>query len=165
MAVSLFGFMNTRRKFLVDFSTALAALALAPMRLISAPLISGGGWRALEQMSYSSLAEQINTMFQVRLSSTRVVKLRLLKAPLAPSTRHAPSGRPPGDAGNEKFSLIFNGPKGDLIEPAIHQFEHERLGRFEMYIGGIGARDGDSVRYETVFNRAAPATSARVESI
>ena len=87
-----------------------------------------------------------------------MVELKLLKAPVAVSTPVTPGRRLPGDAGYEKFSLIFSGPKKEFIEPAIYRFEHAQLGRFDMYIGQIGPRDADSVRYETVFNR--PASTA-----
>jgi hypothetical protein len=90
----------------------------------------------------------------------RTVELKLLKAPCAPATPATPGRRPPGDARNEKFSLIFSGPKEELIEPAIYRFEHEKLGAFEMYVGQIGTRETETVRYETVFNRPAIAASA-----
>jgi hypothetical protein len=74
--------------------------------------------------------------------------------------------RLPGDAGYEKFSLIFSGPKEKLIPPAIYRFEHEQLGGFDMYIGQIGPRDMDRVRYETVFNRPSfPAAALSLENI
>jgi hypothetical protein len=151
--------MTSRRNFLFDCSTAAAGLALVPMSAVSLTAISDVGFQSLDQMSYPVLAGQINTVFRVRLSPRRVVELYLLKAPLAPPTPIRP-GRPlPGDAGNEKFSLIFSGPKDDLIEPAIQQFEHGQLGRFDMYIGQIGTQDTGSARYEAVFNRPAPAPS------
>lgn len=111
-------------------------------------------------MSYPVLAGEINTLFRVHVSPGRTVDFKLLKAPLAPSTPVTPGRCLPGDAGNEKFSLIFSGPKDELIEPAIYRFEHERLGAFDMYIGQIGARAADCVRYETVFNRPALAPAA-----
>jgi hypothetical protein len=143
--------MTTRRKFLFDCSTALAAFALVPVSSFGA-----GNFQSIAEMSHAALAAQVNTFFRVRLASGQMVKLKLLKAPLA---RPTPSrlGRRSGDAGNEKFSLVFSGPKAALLAAAIHEFEHERLGRFEMYIGQIGTQDAESVRYESVFNRPAPA--------
>ncbi len=110
-------------------------------------------------MDYALLARQVNTLFQVCSSSGRMVELTLFKAILAPPTPIIPGKCLPGDAGFEKFSLIFRGPKDELIESAIQQFEHGQLGRFDMYIGQIGVPDSESVRYETVFNRPAPASA------
>ena len=147
--------MSTRRKFLFDCSSAVAALTLVPMSLFSLPAITGGEMPSPKFLNYQTLAGQINTVFRVRLASGQAVELKLLKAPLARPTPVRPGCRLPGDAGHEKFSLIFSGPKEGLLASAIHQFEHQQLGRFEMHIGSIGALDTEAVRYEAVFNQPA----------
>jgi hypothetical protein len=156
--------MSTRRKFLRDCSTVVAALALAPLSSLGRSVLAGGNFQSLEQMSYLVLAGQINTLFRVRVSPRQVVELKLLKAPLARATPSVPGRRAAGDAGNEKFSLIFSGPKETLLASAIHRFEHRQLGRFEMYIGQVGTQDATSVRYEAGFNRPAPAASSGMTS-
>lgn len=105
------------------------------------------------QISYKAFARQVNTLFQVHPSSGQVVKLKLLKAPPSRPTPCAPGRRPAADAGNEKFSLIFSGPKAMVLAPAIHRFTHDDLGQFDMYIGQIGAEYMDQFRYQSVFNR------------
>jgi hypothetical protein len=161
----LFCNMSTRRKFLFDCSTAMAALALFPLKSAGQLAQPRGDFKSLVQLSYRSLAGQLNTLFRVHLSPRQVVELKLLKAQIAPPTPIRPGHPPPGDAGNEKFSLIFIGPKAVLLASAIHQFEHGRLGRFEMYIGQIGPQDREKVRYEAVFNQPAPSVSARATLI
>ncbi|HEX5221297.1 MAG TPA: hypothetical protein VFZ59_17165 [Verrucomicrobiae bacterium] len=144
--------MNTRRQFLIISSTAVAALGFAPSSTVSLAMAGGARHRSLEELSYADFAEQVNTPFRVRLSPSRIVELSLLKAPLAAPT-NVIAGRPPGDAGNEKFSLIFAGPENMLLDSAIHRFEHRELGEFDMYIGRIGAPLNGEVRYEAGFNR------------
>jgi hypothetical protein len=148
--------MNTRRKFLFDCSTAVAALALVPITSIgvSASTLSR---RSVGQISHATFASQVDTTFRVQLPSGQVVKLKLLKAPSAPAVPALLGSRPAADAGNERFSLVFSGPKDCPLASAIHQFEHDELGRFEMYIGEIGLRDGIDIRYEAVFNQRVPA--------
>jgi hypothetical protein len=158
--VKSFSHVITRRKFLIDCTTTMATLAVVPISALGVSTRSHRGLQSLNQISYSALASQINTLFRVTLSPVRTVELKLLKAPLAPATPVTPGRRLPGDAGNEKFSLIFSGAKNELIPPAIYRFEHEQLGGFDMYIGQIGPRDTDRVRYETVFNRPALAALA-----
>jgi hypothetical protein len=148
--------MSTRRKFLLDCSTAVAALALAPAGLVKGAVDRPGNLESLADISYAALARQIDTPFTVRLAARQTVQLQLLKAPLARPTPIVPGRPAPGDAGNEKFSLIFRGPENGLLAPAIHRFEHGQLGRFEMYVGQIGSPKGGEVRYEAVFNRPAP---------
>jgi len=148
--------MSSRRKFIFDCSAAMAAFGLLPMGSFCGPSISSGSHQSLDEMSYPLFAAQINTLFRVRLSPLQTVELKLVKAPFAPSTRITPGRRLPGDVGYEKFSLVFSGSKHELIESAIHRFEHEELGRFEMYVGQVGTMDADDVRYEAGFNRHAP---------
>ncbi|SPE55243.1 exported hypothetical protein [Verrucomicrobia bacterium] len=152
--------MTPRRRFLFDCSAAAAGLALSPLTSAGLPAVLRGSSRSLEQMSYSELARQVNTRFRVRLSPSRSVEIKLVRAPLAPPVRPGPGGRLPPDAGNERFSLIFSGPTKALLDSVIHQFEHAELGRFEMFIGLIGPRDADPVHYEAVFNRPPPRGSA-----
>jgi hypothetical protein len=161
----LFGNVSTRRKFLFDCSTAMAALALFPLKSAGQLVQPRRDFQSLGQLSYQSLAGQLDTLFRVHLSPQQVVELKLLKAQVAPPTPIRPGHPPPGDAGNEKFSLIFSGPKEVLLASAIHQFEHAHLGRFEMYIGQIGTRDTERVRYEAVFNQPASSVSTRTTLI
>ena len=136
----------------------VAALAVFPIRTFSQPA-GAGAYQSLAQMSYAVLAAQVNTLFRVRLAPGRVVELKLLKARLAPPTPITLGRRLPGDAGYEKFSLIFNGPRDALLASAIHRFEHTQLGRFDMFIGQIGRPEADGVHYEAGFNRPAPAAA------
>lgn len=152
--------MTPRRKFLFDCSSAIAVLALIPLGSVGAVAVTAEARPASRRLNYAVLAGQVNTLFQARLSPQQSVGLKLLQARRAPSAPAAPGRRPPADAGNEKFSLIFSGPKDALLDSAIHQFEHPQLGRFEMHIGQIGRPDADSVRYEAVFNQPAAMSSS-----
>jgi hypothetical protein len=157
--------MSTRRKFLFDCSTAMAALAVTPLTSIPASATPGGNFQSLDRMSYAALAGQINTSFRVRVTPHRFVELTLLKAPLGPPTPQRPGRRLPWDAANEKFSLIFSGPKDAPLASAIQRFEHPRLGSFEMSIGQIGADHPERIRYEAVFNRPARAPFTHTSQI
>jgi Domain of unknown function (DUF6916) len=150
-----FNYMTSRRQFIFDCSAVMVAVGAAPLSAFSLPAISDQ-FQSLDQISYAILAGQVNTTFRICLSRQQVVKLKLLKAPVARQTFRIPGRRPPADAGNEKFSLIFSGPKDQPLEPAIYRFEQEHLGGFEMYIGQIGRSEGEHVRYEAVFNRPPP---------
>lgn len=143
--------MTSRRAFLFNCSTVVAGLALMPSTQAELWDKAVCNYPSAGKMGYAALAAQINTNFSVQHPSGQVVTLRLLKAPLA---RHA------SDAGQKQFSLIFSGPKEVGLEPAIYRFEHDQLGRFEMYIGGIGLPDKTGARYEAVFNQHVPVAAA-----
>jgi hypothetical protein len=153
--------VNTRRSFLIDCSVTMAALTLVPAGSASVTGFLDAGHRSLGQITYAALASQVNTVFRVRLSSARTVALELLKAPVALPTHVRPGRRAFGDAGNEKFSLVFSGPEDEWIESGTHHFEHSHLGGFEMFISPVGRRDIERVRYEAVFNRPPNGASIR----
>jgi hypothetical protein len=50
------------------------------------------------------------------------------------------------------FSLMFRGPQRPLLTQQIYPFEHDRLGRFDLFIVPV-RQDGSGVYYEAVFNR------------
>jgi hypothetical protein len=154
--------MNTRRRFLLDCSAVVTVVSLFPFPVVSAPLISSG--QSLDDLSYSDFAAQVHTKFRVRLAPARSVEIKLLRVRLAPQTRLISSRRPSADADNEKFSLIFSGPKHASLEPVIHCFEHAELGRFELHLGQIGAGHDSEIRYEAVFNRPAQIASRKTLS-
>jgi len=147
-----------------DCAAVLTACAVAPWMAGGRSAAPAGGRRLLAQMSYAELAGQLATRFQVRVSPGQIVHLRLLKAPLARATPARLDGQAPGDAGYEKFSLLFSGPNAPLLASAIHPFEHEILGRFDMFISPIGPLHGDDVRYQAGFNRPPPLVAAAVTS-
>ena len=149
--------MNSRRKFILDCSIFDGCTTAAPVSSFSLPSVSSGELGSVENIGRQEFFRKIGTVFRVRLSCGAAVDLKLLKAPLA-SPKRVTQGRPlAGDAGYEKFSLIFSGPKNALLPSVIHYFEHEELGRFEMYLGQIGTINNEDVRYEAGFNRPAPA--------
>ena len=50
------------------------------------------------------------------------------------------------------FSLVFRGPGQPLFPQQIYAFEHDRLGRFDLFIVPI-KRDARGLYYEAVVNR------------
>ncbi|MGC9940670.1 MAG: hypothetical protein ABSE48_02480 [Verrucomicrobiota bacterium] len=145
--------MITRRRFFFDCSTALSMWAFFPVNTGQAAGTPALRFQSLDLIGYQALAAQVNTLFRVGVSPERMVELQLLKARLAEPA--LVRFRRSADTGIEKFSLIFSGPADDILAAAIHRFEHDKLGRFDMYIGQVGTNGADSVRYESVFNRPA----------
>ena len=95
----------------------------------------------------------VNTAFRVSVDS-RTIELRLVGAkPTAPSRSASMNSE---DASNEKFSLLFSGPAGEPLSQDTHNFEHLRIGRFQMFIGPVGPREPGHRYYEAVFNRPVP---------
>jgi hypothetical protein len=55
--------------------------------------------------------------------------------------------------GHVNFSLLFRGPLQPLLPQRIYPVEHDRLGRFDLFMVPI-RRDAHGLYYEAVFNRA-----------
>jgi hypothetical protein len=148
LKVGLPSLMTSRRRFVLNCSTGLAAITTAPL-IFAATQRKAPSSRDL---NYATFAEQLNTSFRV-VPQFGHTELKLVRVRLAPRPAVATAGRLPADADNEKFSLIFEGPGNFALPAAIYTFEHEQLGRFEMYFGEIGLRDSSFIRYEAVFNQ------------
>ncbi len=161
--------MSTRREFIARSSTLAAALAVLPMGALARAFGLGPRAVSTSQVSFSEFAGQVNTTFRVYATPTRVVELKLVEASLDPQ-RPQSGRRPPLDADYEKFSLIFSGPRSELLEQRILPFEHDQLGRFDMVALPIFTRKPDQQNYQAVFNRPRkqglakpPITAARTD--
>lgn len=138
-----------RRRFLLAGSVlAATAAALPGVRLASRALARTV---ALSELGLAAFTGLLGTSFRVRPEAGRAVELKLLKAEPVPATRPARAG----GAQWEGFWLVFCGPSAQPLSQAIYSFEHEQVGRFEMFIVPIGQPFDGQSRYQAVFNRPA----------
>jgi hypothetical protein len=145
--------MQSRRRFLsVSSAISMAALVFPKGLLARAALPS---WRqaSLEDLSCETFAGQLNTTFWIHAAPARSIPVKLDEVRRRPDKPLQPGQRPPGDAGNEKFSLFFSGLRRELLPQDTYTFEHETLGRFDLFIVPVGTRNPHKINYEMVFNR------------
>ena len=101
----------------------------------------------LEDLDLSVFAPLVNSVFRARQDAGEPIELVLVEAkPLQVSGADAASRA-------RSFSLIFHGPEKFPLPQKTHAFEHEKLGRFALFIVPIGRGPG-VFRYQAVFNRA-----------
>jgi hypothetical protein len=55
-------------------------------------------------------------------------------------------------AGQERFAIVFRGPKQPFLPQASYRFEHDEMGEFILFIVPI-RQDDHGIYYEAVFNR------------
>jgi hypothetical protein len=133
---------------------ALAATAvLAPVGGIARPTAFVMKDIPLNELSYAALAAQVNTHFRVQVTPARTVRLELLEANAAPESFRVTGGNSARFLQYERFSLIFRGARDEPLEQRIYRFEHEQIGRFEMFIVPVVSRDTTSNYYEAIFHR------------
>jgi hypothetical protein len=145
--------MPTRRRFLLNCSAIATAASIAPARLFSAPIQWADTVSAtpLDTISFEEFSGLVGTTFRVHGHAGRVIGLRLTKA--KPQALPASADACAPDAHHEKFSLLFAGsPEAALPEHSC-VFEHERIGRFTMFISPVGLGQPGVRHYEACFNR------------
>jgi len=140
--------MSTRRHFLLNCTTLALTAAAAPGLGFAAPVPARE--TPLDQISLSAFKGCVQKRFAVATGSGEALGLVLVKAEELVLKRAQPHHR---DAGNEKFRLLFRGPPDRPLSQNTYGFEHDRLGRFEMFITPVRRKDLSQHFYEAVFNR------------
>ncbi|MBZ5523046.1 MAG: hypothetical protein LAP21_12480 [Acidobacteriia bacterium] len=95
----------------------------------------------LDTFNSQTFAEQLHTKFLVPLKDMEPLALELVEVNERPSAPNI-----------EQFSLLFRGPVSPRLVQQIRGLEHEKLGRFELFLTAI-AGDQTSTTYEAVFHR------------
>lgn len=139
--------MTSRRAFLKECSTLVVGAATVPLAAVDSPLSLHEV--TLEQIPFGAFASQVNSIFQTVAEAGSSVPLKLIAAP----PRRTQGLLLAPDARNEKFSLLFHGPRDQELKSAVHLFEHSPIGRFTMFIMPVGPGDQEHVCYEAVFIR------------
>ena len=52
----------------------------------------------------------------------------------------------------ERFAIVFRGPREPLLNQGVYHFEHDEMGEFKLFIVPFRQED-NSTFYEAVFNR------------
>jgi hypothetical protein len=104
----------------------------------------------LDQLTLENFSLWQKTKFRVPLDPANTVELELseVNTLLNPGSARAAANQP----AQESFSLIFHGPKDHFLPQRMYTFEHDRIGRFELFIVPIGQKSG-LFHYQAVFNR------------
>jgi hypothetical protein len=148
--------MLSRRQFLRNSSALAVAAVMAPAAAFAVPIKTRDS--GIAQIAFSDFASSVNTVFWTATKAGQTVGLLLVTAKLSPASGAAVAP----DARKEKFSLLFAGPLRSPISPNTQRFEHDELGKFEMFIGPVGRAEADLCYYEAVFNRPVADDPARL---
>ena len=96
---------------------------------------------SLDRLNSKTFGEQLHTQFKVHLDNSEPVVLELSEV-----EEHNASPK------TELFILRFRGPLAPRLNQQIHHFEHDKLGKFDLFMTAV-AGDQESTTYEIVFNR------------
>jgi hypothetical protein len=105
---------------------------------------------APEQLTLEAFSPWLKTKFRVILGPASFLELELVEVNAIASpgqARLAAKG-----LAQEVFSLVFHGPDSQLLPQRIYSFEHDQMGRFDLFIVPIGQKPG-FIQYQALFNR------------
>lgn len=146
-------FVATRRKFLFDCCALMAATLASPAVIVAESTAPFWKRRSMHEIPCSAFASQLNTPFRIQAAPGRTLNVTLADVRMRLEKPLKPGRPPPPDAGNEKFSLIFSGSRSDLLEQNTYPFEHQTLGRFDLFIVPVFTSNLDRIDYQAVINR------------
>ena len=92
-------------------------------------------------LTFEEFTKNLNTKFHTQVDETQRVELELAEVSQLKQTSH-----------NEEFAVVFRGPKKIFLGQGMRAFEHDELGKFELFIVPI-REDEKGYYYEAVFNR------------
>lgn len=95
-------------------------------------------------LTHETLTNFLNTEFQVDRGGEKIQLFLIEISKLKKNERQ------------EQFSIVFRGPLEPPLSQGIHQFQHAKIGSFELFVVPIN-RDEEGYQYEAVFNRLAGA--------
>jgi len=93
----------------------------------------------IDQTVAATFAEHLHSAFRLSDASA-MLELELVEVTDASNARQV------------NFSLLFRGPLRPPLAQQIYPFEHDRLGRFDLFIVPV-QRDAHGMYYEAVVNR------------
>jgi hypothetical protein len=144
------GRVISRRVFLKGVGTAVAGSALLAighdMLTAGPPLVPLAAAPALGR---STFARHLGDTFHIALGVSSVLALQLFKVR---DLRAASKSATAGMDGEQRFSMLFRGPVDRPLGQETYQFEHDRIGRFTLFIVPMRPEQ-DARYYEAIFNR------------
>jgi hypothetical protein len=91
-------------------------------------------------LTHEAFAENLNTKFHVAEADT-VVELEMAEVSELKQIET-----------QEQFAIVFRGPRDRFLGQGMRPFEHENLGKFDLFLVPI-REDAEGYYYEAVFNR------------
>lgn len=104
----------------------------------------------VKELKLETFSPLVNTKFRLLLDEVHAVEMELTDA----VSIRGPHNSTPNKNGmvQDVFSLMFNGPADRPLPQRSYTFEHEKIGRFDLFVVPI-EKTPDAIRYQVIFNR------------
>ena len=100
-------------------------------------------------LTHEEFSKNVNTKFQVQNEENIPVEVELIE--ISELKLHPRQ---------EEFSLEFRSPLNMFLSQGVHNFSHEQMGQFELFIVPI-KKDEHGFYYEAIFNRLRQASDSQ----
>ena len=94
-----------------------------------------------DSLTHEAFAQNVNTKFHVSTEDANQVELELAEVSELKQLK-----------AHDQFAVVFRGPLKFFMAQGIRSFDHDKLGRFELFFVPI-RQDAEGFYYEAVFNR------------
>lgn len=92
-------------------------------------------------LDHEAFSKYINTKFRISVDDSNSIVADLSKVTELHLSPH-----------QERFTVVFRGPKEPFLSQGTYSFAHEQMGEFNLFIVPM-RQDDDGTFYEAVFNR------------
>ena len=89
-------------------------------------------------------SKNLNTKFRLLVDAPQPIELTLVEV----ARRNVEANE---EAGMERFSAVFMGPREILLPQQIYRVTHPDMGEFDVFLAAIG-QEPEGFRYEAVYN-------------
>ena len=93
-------------------------------------------------LTEKEFSKHVNTKFRVAVEPPLELELTEVKGYMSKENE---------EAGMERFSAFFSGPRDRFLEQQTYSVEHDQMGDFALFLVPV-KQNQDGFRYEAVFN-------------
>lgn len=97
-----------------------------------------------DMQTEAEFTKNLNTKFRLLVDAPQPIELTLVE--VAPR-----KVEPHEEAGMERFSAIFMGPREILLPQQMYRVTHPDMGEFDIFLVPLG-QEPEGFRYEAVYN-------------
>jgi hypothetical protein len=97
-----------------------------------------------DMQTEAEFAKHVNTHFRLLVESPIPIELTLVEVTPRKVEAHE-------QAGMERFSAVFMGPREVFLPQQTYRLSHPEMGEFDVFLVGLGQEPG-GFRYEAVYN-------------
>jgi|ERR1700741_1083305 len=97
-----------------------------------------------DMQTEAEFSKHVNTKFQLQVEAPQPIELTLISV----TPRRI---EPHEQAGMERFSAMFMGPRDILLPQQTYRVSHSEMGEFDIFLVALG-QEAEGFRYEAVYN-------------